>query len=60
MAMAVKLYEMNRLSSGMAASMVGMNRVQFLAELHPYGVAVIDLDDTGLAEDMALIVERRL
>lgn len=53
MAMAVKLYEMNRLPSGMAASMVGMNRVQFLAELHRYGVAVIDLDETELAADMA-------
>jgi predicted HTH domain antitoxin len=53
MAMAVKLYEMKRLSSGMAASLAGINRVQFLGELHRYGVAVIDIDDTELAEDMA-------
>ena len=53
MAMAVKLYEMKRLSSGMAASLVGMNRVQFLGELHRYGVAVIDMDDAELAEDIA-------
>jgi predicted HTH domain antitoxin len=52
MAMAVKLYEMKRLSSGMAASLVGMNRVQFLGELHRYGVAVIDLDDGELEEDI--------
>ncbi|MFH0729363.1 MAG: UPF0175 family protein [Pseudomonadota bacterium] len=53
MAMAVKLYEMKRLSSGMAASLVGMNRVQFLGELHHYGVAVIDMDDNELAADIA-------
>lgn len=53
LAMAVKLYEMKRLSSGMAASLVGITRVQFLAELHRYGVAVIDLEDPELAEDVA-------
>ena len=52
MAMAVKLYEMKRLSSGMAASLVGMGRVEFLGELHHYGIAVIDLDDDELAEDI--------
>jgi predicted HTH domain antitoxin len=52
MAMGVKLYEMKRLSSGMAASLVGVSRVQFLSELHRYGVAVIDLDDDELAEDI--------
>jgi predicted HTH domain antitoxin len=51
LAMAIKLYEMKRLSSGMAASLVGMSRVQFLGELHLYGVPVIDLDETELAED---------
>ncbi len=53
MAMAIKLYEMKRLSSGMAASLVGINRVQFLGELHKYGVSVIDLDDAELVEDIA-------
>jgi predicted HTH domain antitoxin len=53
MAMAIKLYEMKRLSSGMAASLVGISRVQFLVELHKYGVAVIDLDAVELAEDIA-------
>jgi predicted HTH domain antitoxin len=51
LAMAIKLYEMKRLPSGMAASLVGMSRVQFLGELHLYGVPVIDLDETELAED---------
>ncbi len=53
MAMALKLYELKRLSSGMAASLVGMNRVEFLLELHRYGVPVIDLDASDLAADVA-------
>ena len=50
--MGIKLFEMKRLSSGMAASLVGMSRVQFLGELHRYGVAVINLDDDEIAEDI--------
>ena len=34
MAMAVKLYEMKRLSSGLAARLAGMNRVEFILNLH--------------------------
>ena len=52
LAMAIKLYEMKRLPSGMAASLIGMRRVQFLSELHLYGVPVIDLDETELTEDL--------
>ena len=43
MAMAVKLFEMKRLSSGMAAKLVGMDRVPFLLSLSSYGVPMIDL-----------------
>lgn len=52
LAMAIKLYEMKRLSSGMAASLIEMGRLQFLGELHRYGVPVIDLDANELAEDI--------
>jgi predicted HTH domain antitoxin len=52
MSMAVKLFEMKKLSSGMAASLIGMNRIEFLAELHRYGVAIIDLDQDDLAQDV--------
>ena len=52
MAMAAKLFEMKRISSGMAAKMVGIDRVTFLLELHRYGVATIDLDEQELLEDM--------
>lgn len=53
LAMAVKLYEMKRVSSGMAASIAGLDRVEFLALLHRYGVPVIDLDGDDLSSDIA-------
>lgn len=53
MAMAAKLYEMRRLSSGMAAALAGVGRVEFLLELHRYGVAVIDIDQEELEQDAA-------
>lgn len=53
LAMAIKLFEMKRLSSGMAASLIGMTRVQFLGELHRYDVSMIDLDENELAQDIA-------
>lgn len=52
MAMAAKLYEMKRLSSGMAADLAGVSRVGFLAELHRYGVPVIDLADEEIESDI--------
>ena len=52
LAMAVKLFEMKRLSSGMAALLIGMTRVQFLGELHRFGVPMIDLDENELAKDI--------
>lgn len=52
LAMAAKLFEMKRLSSGMAAKLVGLDRVSFLAQLPRFGVALIDLDDDDLASDV--------
>lgn len=52
MAMAVKLFEMKQLSSGMAAKLVGMDRVSFLLGLHRYGVAMIDLEENELLSDI--------
>ena len=51
MAMAVKLFELGKLSSGMVANLVGMARVAFLLSLHRYGVTMIDLDATELESD---------
>lgn len=53
LAMAAKLYEMKRLSSGMAAALAGVGRVEFLLELHRFGVPVIDLTQEELEADIA-------
>ena len=53
MVMAVKFYEMKRLSSGVAAQLAGVSRVEFLLELHRYGVPVIDLTAGEIESDAA-------
>lgn len=53
MAMAVKLFEMKRLSSGMAAQLAGIERVTFLLSLHRYGVPMLDLSMDELESDLA-------
>jgi predicted HTH domain antitoxin len=44
LALAAKLFEMGRLSSGRAATLAGMDRVTFLMSLHRVGVAALNLD----------------
>ncbi len=53
MAMAVKLFEMKRISSGVASLLVGMDRVSFLLQLQHYGISMIDLDRDELLSDIA-------
>ena len=48
MAMAVKLFEMGRLSSGQAAVLAGRNRAEFLLECPKYGVASVSWDKEEL------------
>ncbi len=52
MAMAAKLFELKRLSSGMAANLVGVSRVQFLLNLYKFNVAMIDFDEEELLTDI--------
>ena len=52
MAMAVKLFEIKRLSSGMAAALAGCSRTQFLLALHRFNVPMIDLEEEELLVDM--------
>lgn len=52
MAMAVKLYEMGKISSGIAAGMLNMERVHFLLQLGEYGVPMIDLSLEELESDI--------
>lgn len=47
-AMAVKLFELQRLSSGMAAALLGVDRVTFLLKLSDYGVPLIDFTEDEL------------
>lgn len=51
MAMAAKLFEMGRISSGAAAQMAGIGRAEFLLCLHRFGVAMIDLEPGDVAAD---------
>lgn len=53
MAMAVKLYELKRLSSGLAARLAGVSRAEFLLGLHRYGVPMIAHEEVELASDVA-------
>ena len=52
MAMAVKFFELKRLSSGLAATLAGVDRVSFLLGLHRYGTSMIDLDEEELRSDI--------
>lgn len=52
MAMAAKLFEMKRLSSGMAAKLAGVPRVLFLLNLQRFNVPMIDLDEDELSGDI--------
>ena len=51
-AMAIKLFELKQLSSGMAAALVGVDRVTFLLKLNDYGVPAIALDEEELLSDL--------
>ena len=52
MAMAVKLFEMKRLSSGQAAQLVGMDRVTFLLRLKESGISAMNLEAEELLSDI--------
>ena len=49
--LAVKLYEMGRLSSGKAAEVAGMGRVEFFDTLVKYGVSVMNLPHEEIEAD---------
>jgi predicted HTH domain antitoxin len=50
---AVKLFELGRLSSGRAAQLAGVSRVEFLESLGRYGVSPLDLSEEDLERDLA-------
>jgi len=48
LALAVKLYEMGRLTSGQAARLAGVSRVTFLIDCRRYGAASVEWDQTEI------------
>jgi len=51
--LAVKLYEMDRISTGAAAQLAGIGRVAFMFELARFGLSPMGQDANELAEDLA-------
>lgn len=51
LAMAAKLYELGRLSSGQAAKLAGVNRVDFLLGCSKLGVSSVQWDENELAAE---------
>jgi predicted HTH domain antitoxin len=51
--LAVKLYEMGRVSTGMAARVAGMDRVRFMFALDRFGLSPIGVDAAELEQDLA-------
>lgn len=58
MLLAAKLYELGRVTAGIAAQIAGVDRLAFLASLSKYGVPAVNLKD----EEVELEIEsaRRL
>ena len=50
--LALKFFERGQLTSGQAAAMCGMNRVDFLFEAGRQGVSVADLDGDELKREL--------
>ena len=53
LALAVKLYEMGRLTSGQAARLAGVSRVRFLLDCRQYGAATVEWDQTEIDAEFA-------
>ncbi|MFM8338046.1 MAG: UPF0175 family protein [Opitutaceae bacterium] len=51
MAMAVKMFELKRLSSGQAAELAGMDRTTFLMRLAEFGACAVDYPAEELESD---------
>jgi predicted HTH domain antitoxin len=47
----IKLFELKRISSGMAAKLLGIDRVQFLLSLGKYSIPIYDLSSEELEKD---------
>ena len=52
LASALKLFEMGRISSGLAARLAGMSRVQFLMTCGQYGISIFQQTEDELSADV--------
>jgi predicted HTH domain antitoxin len=52
-ALAVKLYELGRLTSGQAAELAGIPRVAFLLSCQHYGAATVEWDQKELGAEFS-------
>ena len=52
-ALAVKLYEMGRLTSGQAARLAGVSRVAFLLDCRRYGAVSVEWDQSEIDAEFA-------
>lgn len=55
LALAVKLFEVGRLTSGQAATLAGVPRVQFLLECKRFGAASVTWDEEELAVEFGVV-----
>jgi len=53
LALAVKLYEMGRLSSGQAANLAGIPRVVFLLSCRQFGANTVDWDQAEIEAEFS-------
>lgn len=51
--LAVKLYELDRISTGRAAELAGMSRVEFMFTLDRFGLSPMGVDPDELESDLA-------
>ncbi len=51
--LAVKLYELGKVSTGMAATLAGMSRVTFMLTLSRFGLSPVGVDAEELGDDLA-------
>ncbi len=50
---ALRMYEFGRISSGLAARLAGMSRVEFIMTCGQYGVSIFQQTPEELADDIA-------
>lgn len=51
--LAVKLYELGRITTGRAAELAGLKRVEFLFALGRFGLSPVGVDPEELEQDLA-------